>query len=158
MYFSSPPFYFSTVDIIELVPQIVLAHDALDNQGNPLSFESFGFQPDVVLKRITKDEFIRFMIYMLEYKMLVLEQMAHEREVIYTNVTFPKLLTHNCMLEKTRGKIYMLPRGHQKTNWLVFETYLPLRLFFGTYRMYHNSYNKYTIYNINAKRWHMSEG
>jgi CRAL/TRIO domain len=66
--------------IIGLVPQIVMAHDALDIYGNPISMERFCFQPDVVLREITKDQYIIFMIYMMEYKILVLEQMADERE------------------------------------------------------------------------------
>jgi len=58
--------------IIEMVPQIVLAHDALDNFGNPVGMEQFNFDPAKVLKEITKEEYVTFMIYMLEYKILVL--------------------------------------------------------------------------------------
>lgn len=67
-------------DILKLVPQIVVAHDALDKYGNPISYEDFSFDPELVVKNVTKEQYTIFMIYMLEYRMLVLEQMSHERE------------------------------------------------------------------------------
>lgn len=73
--------------VMSLVPQVVLAHDALDLLGNPIGMERFCFDPVLVLKEIKKEEYIRYMIYMLEYKMLVLEQMsdAAERVVLQKN-------------------------------------------------------------------------
>lgn len=69
--------------IMNLVPQIVIAHDALDKYGNPITLEQFSFDPDEVLKQVTQEEYLTFMIYTLEYKILVLEQLAHEREKAY---------------------------------------------------------------------------
>lgn len=70
----------SAKKIIELVPQIIIAHDALDHFGNPISLEEFSFDPEAVLTLVKKEEYEKFMMYMLEYKILVLEQMSHERE------------------------------------------------------------------------------
>lgn len=66
--------------IMTLVPQIILAHDARDYFGNPIGIESFSFDPVKVLKDITKEEYVKFMTYMLEYKVLVLEQMSNDIE------------------------------------------------------------------------------
>lgn len=69
--------------IINLIPQIVLAHDALDKKGNPMSMEEFGFSPELVMKSVSKEEFLRFIIYTLEYRILVLEQLSDENERAY---------------------------------------------------------------------------
>lgn len=45
--------------------------------------EQFNFEPAKVLKEITKEEYITFMIYMLEYKILVLEQLSEAKERAY---------------------------------------------------------------------------
>jgi hypothetical protein len=71
--------------ILKLVPQMMLSKDALDNEGNPLSLEFFNFVPEIVLRDITKKEYVIFMIYTLEYKILLLEQLAHERELMNIN-------------------------------------------------------------------------
>eukprot|EP00596_Hydrurales_sp_CCMP1899_P002110 CAMPEP_0119041300 /NCGR_PEP_ID=MMETSP1177-20130426/11515_1 /TAXON_ID=2985 /ORGANISM="Ochromonas sp, Strain CCMP1899" /LENGTH=479 /DNA_ID=CAMNT_0007007231 /DNA_START=91 /DNA_END=1527 /DNA_ORIENTATION=- len=71
--------------ILRLVPQMMLSADALDNEGNPLSLEFFNFVPEIVLRDITKKEYVIFMIYMLEYKILLLEQLASERELVNIN-------------------------------------------------------------------------
>ena len=69
--------------IIGFIPQLIIAHDACDYEGNPISLEQFNFVPDKVLKAVPKDEYIRFMVYMLEYKVLVLEQMSDLKEKEY---------------------------------------------------------------------------
>ena len=75
------PFDFpSGQKIVDLVPQIVIAHDVLDNDGNCIGLEQYCFDPTTVLSNITKDEYIKFLIYMLEYKSLVLDQMSDEKE------------------------------------------------------------------------------
>jgi hypothetical protein len=75
------PFDFpSGQKIVDLVPQIVIAHDVLDNEGSCIGLEQYCFDPTTVLSNITKDEYIKFLIYMLEYKSLVLDQMSDEKE------------------------------------------------------------------------------
>jgi hypothetical protein len=66
--------------ILKHVPQVMLSHEALDNFGNPIALEHFSFVPELVLQEISKKEYITFMIYTLEYKILLLEQMADLRE------------------------------------------------------------------------------
>ena len=84
LYKSMTPYEFPYgKQIINLVPQIVLAHDALDNFGNPMSLEEFGFAPDLVMKSVTKEDFLRFIIYTLEYRVLVLEQLSDLKEKAY---------------------------------------------------------------------------
>jgi hypothetical protein len=58
----------------------MMSADALDLYGNPVAMESFSFQPETVLKEVPKPEYVLFMIYTLEYKSLMLDQLAHERE------------------------------------------------------------------------------
>jgi len=75
------PFDFpSGKKIVDLVPQIVIAHDVYDYGGHCIGLEQYCFDPTTVLSNITKDEYIRFLIYMLEYKSLVLDQLSDERE------------------------------------------------------------------------------
>ena len=66
--------------IFRHLPQMIMSHEALDLAGNPISVEHFNFNPETVLREITKSEYTNFMIYTLEYKVLMLEQMADERE------------------------------------------------------------------------------
>ena len=69
--------------ILQHVSQYMLSHEALDASGNPIALEYFNFAPEIVLKQITKKEYMTFMIYSLEYKILLLEQLADEREKEY---------------------------------------------------------------------------
>ena len=66
--------------IFSLLPQTMISADALDLCGNPVALESFSFQPETVLKEVPKPEYVLFMIYTLEYKSLMLDQLAHEGE------------------------------------------------------------------------------
>jgi len=66
--------------ILDLVPQIVIAHDAFDRGGNPIAMEWFNFSPSDVLSSVTKEDYTLFMIYLLEYRSLVLEQLSYEAE------------------------------------------------------------------------------
>jgi hypothetical protein len=66
--------------IFSLLPQTMMSADALDLYGNPVAMESFSFQPETVLKEVPKPEYVLFMIYTLEYKSLMLDQLAQERE------------------------------------------------------------------------------
>ena len=68
--------------ILKLFPQMMLAHDALDIFGNPIALEHLNSVPETALKEITDTEYVVFMIYVSEYKILLLDQMADERERI----------------------------------------------------------------------------
>jgi len=80
---NSPLKFPSGQKIIDLAPQIILSAQALDNEGRPLAFEQFDFVPKHVLKMVTLAEYLEFLIYSLEYRAIVLEQMSHERELTY---------------------------------------------------------------------------
>ena len=69
--------------IIELQPQIVMAPKAFDNQGQPITLETFGFDPDAVFKHVTIEQYLTFLIYSLEFRALVMEQLSEEREREY---------------------------------------------------------------------------
>jgi hypothetical protein len=72
--------------IINLVPQNVIAPNARDIYDRPLVFEAFGFDPEVVMSRCTLEEYIAFLIYTLEFRALILEELSEykEREIVKT--------------------------------------------------------------------------
>ena len=75
------PAKFPKADIIlDLIPQIVIAPDATDSHGALICFEQYSFSPAEVLERIGIKEYLVFVIYCLEFKMLILEQMSEEQE------------------------------------------------------------------------------
>ncbi len=66
--------------ILRLIPQLVLAPDALDIEGAPICVDQYNFSPHEVLKQITLEEYIHFVTYVLEYRSSIIEQMSEERE------------------------------------------------------------------------------
>ena len=60
--------------------QIVIAIDAFDKKGNPVSLETFNFEPKDVMKIISTDDYLEFLAYTLEYKAIIIEQLSEERE------------------------------------------------------------------------------
>jgi hypothetical protein len=66
--------------IIKLYPQLVIATDALDKAGNPITVETYNFSPVQVLKQVTHEDYKQFMIFSLEFKTIILEQLAEQRE------------------------------------------------------------------------------
>lgn len=69
--------------IIDIAPQIILSPNALDRKGRPLALERYCFSPAEVFKNITIEDYLLFLIYSLEYRSIILEQMSHEREIAY---------------------------------------------------------------------------
>lgn len=68
------------VKILTLIPQVVLATDAFDCMGAPICVEQYNFSPSKVLTEISIPQYIEFVTYCLEYKMLITEQLSEERE------------------------------------------------------------------------------
>ena len=66
--------------ILKYAYQIICTHDVFDKRGMCVSLESFNFNPKDVLKLISIDDYLTFLIYNLEYKALILEQLSEERE------------------------------------------------------------------------------
>ncbi len=59
--------------ILPLVPQIVINTDIRDKTGAPLCVEQYNFSPSNVLTQISLSEYVRFTIYCLEFKSMILE-------------------------------------------------------------------------------------
>ena len=59
--------------ILPLVPQIVINTAIRDRSGAPLCVEQYNFSPSNVLSQISLAEYVRFTIYCLEYKSMILE-------------------------------------------------------------------------------------
>jgi hypothetical protein len=90
--------------ILPLAPQIIIAPNSIDKRCQPLgpalffflsflflrlvffsylAFEAFGFNPKEAFKVLTKEEYLVFLTYCLEYRAIVMEQMSHEYEEKY---------------------------------------------------------------------------
>jgi hypothetical protein len=66
--------------IMSLMPQLVIGPSILDKEGSPLCVEQISFSPSEIMDNVTLEEYIEFMIYCLEYKSLILEQLSEEKE------------------------------------------------------------------------------
>jgi hypothetical protein len=78
------PKLFPKADVIlQYVPQLVMAADARDFAGQPMVLEIFGFNPKAAFDALTMDEYLRFLIYCLEYRAMVLEQLSDQMEEEY---------------------------------------------------------------------------
>lgn len=94
--------------ILPIIKQIVIAPDATDKYNSPICLEQYNFSPSDILDKITLDDYVTFMIYCLEYRSIVLEQISEEREQEYLEA-LPKDLrikvnTSECSL-KPYGQI-----------------------------------------------------
>jgi len=69
--------------IIRLAPQVVMAANARDHVGQPIVLEQYGFSPKEVMAAVSIDEYIIFLIYTLEYRSMILEQLSEEMEQEY---------------------------------------------------------------------------
>ena len=81
--FDSPSKFPKAELILRLIPQAVLCPFARDNNNAPISVEKFNFSPSEVLANITIPEYIHFLIYCLEYKALITEQLSEEADRAY---------------------------------------------------------------------------
>lgn len=75
--------------ILQLVPQIVLCSYARDKSNSPISVEKFNFLPSVVFQTLTLPEYLEFLIYALEYKSMVSEQISEESDRKYLESLSP---------------------------------------------------------------------
>lgn len=64
---------------------IVLSYSTYFNLqlAHPSVMETFDFSPKVLFEEIPLDKFLTYLIYTLEYRALVMEQVSHEREQQY---------------------------------------------------------------------------
>ena len=96
--------------ILSLIPQVVLAHEVSDYFGCALIVEQFTFSPSLVLKEISLDEYLIFVIYCLEYRSIILEQLSEEAErkkiasMKASNCTEPYgVILYACVIRDLRG-------------------------------------------------------
>ena len=71
----------SGAKILQIFPQVIVAANARDHIGNPVSVECYNFSPSELLKNIPQSDYRLFALYCLEYKVLVMDQLAHEQEL-----------------------------------------------------------------------------
>ena len=71
--------------ILKLIPQLVILPYATDKLGCPICVEQYNFVPAEVFQQITMEDYILFVIYTLEYKSLIIEQLSELRERKYLN-------------------------------------------------------------------------
>ena len=80
--------------ILKLMPQIVLAPYHFDNYKQPITFDIFDFDPNIVLQSITVSDYMLFLTYCVEYRSLYIEQISEEREKLFLSNN-PHILTNN---------------------------------------------------------------
>lgn len=66
--------------ILKLIPQIVILPYAVDEFDQPVCVEYFNFRPAEVFSVISFEDYFLFLIYSMEYRALILEQLAEHRE------------------------------------------------------------------------------
>jgi hypothetical protein len=66
--------------IFARMPHIVIAPFARDKTGSPICLDQYSFSPSEILNEITMEEYLEFVIYSLEYRQIVLEQLSEHRE------------------------------------------------------------------------------
>lgn len=69
--------------IIENAPQIICSGDALDVHGNPIALETYNFSPTQLMQHVSIEDYKRFVVYCLQYKTLIIEQLSELKERQY---------------------------------------------------------------------------
>jgi hypothetical protein len=69
--------------ILRLLPQVVIAPNARDNRGQPVVYEELGYHPGHIFDEITVEDLTTFLIYGLEFRAMILEQLSKEEEREY---------------------------------------------------------------------------
>ena len=76
------PTKFPGADVIgKLIPSIQCTlGTCTDKLGSPLCVDQYDFNPNDILEKIELDDYIKYAVYGLEYKMMILDQRSHEME------------------------------------------------------------------------------
>jgi hypothetical protein len=69
--------------VLRLQPQVVISTTALDKKGSPIVVETFHFSPSEVFKNITIEQYLEWLLYTLEFRTLIFEQLSEIRERKY---------------------------------------------------------------------------
>lgn len=70
-------------EIIRLSPQIICCGDATDVHGNPIALELYGFSPTALAAAVPMEDYKRFVVYSLQYKSIIIEQLSELKERNY---------------------------------------------------------------------------
>jgi hypothetical protein len=79
----SPFFFPKGKVIIDIAPQIIVTPNSRDRQGRPLCLEQYCFNPKDVMKVVSREDYLLFLTYALEYRAMVMEQVSHDLERQY---------------------------------------------------------------------------
>jgi hypothetical protein len=69
--------------VLKLQNQIVISATATDKKGSPIVVETFNFSPAEVFRNITVEQYLEFLLYTLEFRTLIFEQMSEIAERKY---------------------------------------------------------------------------
>lgn len=102
--------------ILTHIKALVIDPEALDTCGSPICVEQYAFSPSEVLRHISIEDYIVYMMYTLEYRSMILEQLSEERERAYLASLSPAqraaadegdtaygVLTHLCVVRDLGG-------------------------------------------------------
>lgn len=73
-----------------LIPQLVIAPDAMDDHQCPICVDQYNFTPSELIKKMSIEDYVVFVTYCLEYRSLILEQLSEEREQAYLATLTPE--------------------------------------------------------------------
>lgn len=80
------PSKFPKADVIlPLIKSVCITPTNFDNMDCPICVESYEFRPAQVLATITVEEYLLFVMYCLEYRSMVIEQLSEQRERMILN-------------------------------------------------------------------------
>ena len=90
--------------------------EALDKVGSPICVEQYNFVPAEVFKHITIEDYIVFVMYSLEYRSLIVEQLSEQRERAYLASLTPE---QRAALESESGNDGSSGNGNSSTPYGV---------------------------------------
>ena len=66
--------------VSELMDSVVISPYAVDKSGCPICVDQYNFSPSHVLDKISIEDYVKYTIFTLEFRSMVLEQLSEERE------------------------------------------------------------------------------
>ena len=66
--------------ILRIMPQTICNTSMRDKHGRPLTIFRMNFSISEFSENVTQDQFVEFLIYVMEYHNVILEQLAEEKE------------------------------------------------------------------------------
>lgn len=93
--------------ILSLIPSLVLAPDALDCEGAPICVDQYNFSPSDMLSKISLEDYIVYVTYVLEYRSMIIEQMSEHRERAYLDSLTPE----ERVLAESEEELELAPHG-----------------------------------------------